>query len=117
MHPCFQIPNRVLRSKALRRRKLELRLAEESTCCQFYVEKITSNILLVLLYNLMKVCYALEHMCRSAEALTICKVLYNRLATTWYLDGKHSSIVGSKPLSQSCRRNLNLASAFRAVWA
>ena len=29
----------------------------------------------------------------------------------------HSSIVGSKPLLQSCGRNSNVASAFRAVWA
>ena len=29
----------------------------------------------------------------------------------------HSSIVGSKPLSQSCGRNSNAASTFRAVWA
>ena len=28
----------------------------------------------------------------------------------------HSSIVGSKPLWHSCGRNLNTASAFRAVW-
>ena len=33
------------------------------------------------------------------------------------LNEKHSSIVGSKPLSHLCGRNTNVASASRAIWA
>ena len=42
------------------------------------------------------------------------KPLFNKFAK---LRVKHSSIVDSKPLSQSCGRNSNVASAVRAIWA
>ena len=37
--------------------------------------------------------------------------------TDFFIHPYHSSIVGSKPLWQSCGRNSNVACAFRAIWA
>ena len=34
-----------------------------------------------------------------------------------FINVLHGSIAGSKPLSQSCRQNSKIASAFRAIWA